>query len=51
MSWIASLDTRAARWPLSIRGTYLAVKWALVGLGGFLVLRMALDRIGLLSIY
>lgn len=51
MSWIARLDARAARWPLPARWAYRGLKWYLVALGGFAVIRLALDRIGVWSIY
>jgi hypothetical protein len=51
MSWIERLDKRAESWPIAGRASYAAVKWYLILLGGFMVIRLSLDRTGLWSLY
>jgi hypothetical protein len=36
VAWLARMDARARRWPLSGRWSYIALKWTLVALGAFL---------------
>lgn len=51
MAWIARLDARARQWPPLAHWSYLALKWALVALGGFALVRLQLDRAGLWPLY
>jgi hypothetical protein len=51
MSWIAAVDTQAKQWPLPAQWAYLGVKWYLIGLGAFLVVRMTLHRTGIWMFY
>jgi hypothetical protein len=51
MAWLANLDTRAKHWPKPARWAYVGFKWYLIALGGFMVIRLWLDRIGLWSLY
>lgn len=46
MAWLAKLDARAARWPKPAFWTYFLLKWYLVLLGGFALIRVNLDKIG-----
>lgn len=50
MSWLAKLDARSQTWVWPNRWVYLAVKWYLAGLGGFIVIRLFLERIGVMAI-
>lgn len=49
--WITSLDRASRRWPRPARWLYLALKWYLVALGAFALVRLWLDRIGIWSLY
>lgn len=51
MPWMDRLDKRSQAWPIALRVPYIALKWYLILLGGFLVIRLALDRTGIWSIY
>lgn len=50
MPWLEKLDTRSQTWAWPNRWVYLAVKWYLAALGGFLVFRLFLERIGVMDI-
>ena len=51
MSFLQWCDTAASRQHWIIHGLYLSVKWYLVALGAFAILRLSLDRMGLWSLY
>lgn len=51
MPWLDRLDARAKRWHWLTRAPYLGLKWYLVGLGGFMVIRLMLDRTGIWPLY
>lgn len=51
MAWLARLDARAQSWPRPIRYSYVALKWYLVIMGGFALLGVWADRLGLWSLY
>lgn len=44
MSWIAALDTRAARLPRPLWFAYASLKWLLIVLGGYVVIGLYLQR-------
>ena len=44
MSWLATLDARSTKWSVPNRWLYLAVKWSLIGLGGFLWVMLWYER-------
>ena len=46
MSWIARLDDRAKHWPKPWNWLYVGLKWYLVLMGGFALIRIWLDRTG-----
>ena len=49
--WLERLDARVARAPRPVYWCYLALKWYLVLLGGFALVRVSLDRTGLWPFY
>lgn len=51
MGWLARLDRRADRWPLGPKCLYFVTKFSLILFGGFALLRLWLDRIGLWPLY
>lgn len=51
MPWLKRLDARAKQWHWITRAPYLALKWYLILLGGFLVIRLMLDRMHIWPIY
>lgn len=51
MAWLAKLDARSTTWTLPTRVVYLTVKWSLIALGGFSLIRLNLDRLGIWSLF
>ena len=51
MAFIEKLDAASRRWPWPCRWAYLGAKWYPIALGGFIVIRLWLDRTGLYSLY
>lgn len=51
MAWLAKLDARSETWTWPTRGVYLTVKWSLIALGAFALIRLNLDRLGIWSLY
>jgi hypothetical protein len=51
MAWLAHLDNRARQWPRPVFFGYLALKWYLVAMGAFALLRISLDRTGIWPLY
>jgi hypothetical protein len=50
LPWLAKLDQRARQWPRPALWGYLAFKLALVLLGGYILIGLLGERIGLWSI-
>jgi hypothetical protein len=44
MSWIANLDTRAAKWPAVVRWPYHGLKWLLILLGAYALIGTIIQR-------
>lgn len=51
MAWMQRLDTKAATWPKPVYWAYVALKWYLVVMGAFALIRLNLDRMGWWSLY
>lgn len=51
MPWLDKLDAKTQHWPTPLRWGYQALKWYLVVMGGFALLRLWLDRTGLWPFY
>jgi len=51
MPWLDRLDARAERWPAPLRMGYRGLKWYLIALGAFALLRLSLDRSGIWPLY
>ncbi len=47
MAWLEKLDAKAQHWPTAGRWAYRGLKWYLVLLGAFALIRVSLDRTGL----
>jgi hypothetical protein len=51
MPWLEKIDARASRWPVPAKWLYLGIRWYLIVLGGFCVMRLYLDRVGIWPLY
>jgi hypothetical protein len=51
MAWLDRLDKKAASWPTPARWSYVALKWYLIALGAFALIRVSLDRTGIWPFY
>lgn len=51
MAWLEAWDQYIAQKPPAVQFVYLVTKWLLVVLGGFMLVRLFLDRIGVWPLY
>lgn len=51
MPWLAKLDAKVEKWPKPARWLYVGLKWYLVIMGAFALIRIWLDRTGIWPFY
>ena len=45
MAWLATLDTKATRWPWPLRWSFLTLKWFLILVGAGLAIGLAIEEV------